>query len=77
MISVQSGTYLTTIPVSTPGKLSILTNNDWARDNTLSDMEYLLLLQNTALTTERLEKIENEFDITTPKLEDTTICDAM
>ncbi len=77
VISVQSGTYLTTIPVSTPGKVSILTNNDWARDNTLSDMEYLLLLQNTALTTERLEKIENEFDITTPKLEDTTICDAM
>jgi hypothetical protein len=77
VISVQSGTYLTTIPVSTPGKVSILTNSDWARDNTLSDMEYLMLLQNTALTSERLEKVENEFDVTTPKLEDTTICDAM
>lgn len=77
-ITVSSGTYDGTILTTTPGKTSILANNEWARTNTLSDMEYLLpLTTDASLSPEQLAKIKEEFDATTPTLEDTTVCDAL
>lgn len=77
-ITVSSGTYDGTILSTTPGKTSLLANNEWARTNTLSDMEYLLPLTTvTTLNPELSAKIREEFDATTPTLEDTTVCDAL
>lgn len=67
----------TAVTPTTPGKNTLLAT-DWIGTNTVLDMEYMLdLKEENTLSPTLQTKLDNEFDVTVPSLEDTSMCSAI